>query len=143
MGCCSGNETAKKNINDPHSAEPKPKIHLGNYTYFPGAIRQTDYTNSTLRTGWASESDRKRNIAQTIYYKPSHSVIANYGRDGSSLLEEMSSIFAPSSRALLKGTGKNVGHRGSSSNAESIKFGGKTKDSEYKKTNYFGKQNLI
>ena len=59
MGCCSGNETAKKNINEPHSVEPKPKIHLGNYTYFPGAIRQTDYTNSTLRTGWASESDRK------------------------------------------------------------------------------------
>ena len=142
MGCCSGNETARKDINNPHSAEPKPKIHLGNYTYFPGSIRQTDYTNSTLRTGWASELDRKRNIAQTIYYKPTHSVIANYGPDGLSLLEEMSSIFAPSCRALSKGTGKNVEHHGSSSNAESIKFGGKIKDSEYKKTNYFGKQNL-
>ena len=143
MGCCVGNDTTKKNKNNSHSDEPKPKIHLGNYTYFPGAIRQTDYTNSTLRTGWASELDRKRNIAQTIYYKPSHSVMANYGRDGSSLLEEMSSIFAPSSRALSKETGKNVEHHGSSSNAESIKLGGKTKDSEYKKTNYFGKQNLI
>ena len=143
MGCCVGNDTTKKNKNNSHSDEPKPKIHLGNYTYFPGAIRQTDYTNSTLRTGWASELDRKRNIAQTIYYKPSHSVMANYGRDGSSLLEEMSSIFAPSSRSLSKGTGKNVEHRGSPGNAESIKLEGKPKHSEYKETNYFGKQNLI
>ena len=143
MGCCSGNETAKKNINDPHSAEPKPKIHLGNYTYFPGAIRQTDYTNSTLRTGWASELDRKRNIAHRIYYKPSHSVNANYGLDGSSLLEEMSSVFAPSSRSLSKGTGQNVKNHGSPGNAESMKLEGKTKHSEYKETNYFGKQNLI
>ena len=126
MGCCAGNETTKKNKNDSHSDEPKPNIHLGNYTYFPGAIRQTDYTNSTLRTGWASELDRKRNIAQTVYYKPSHSVMANYGRDGSSLLEEMSSMFAPSSRSLSKGRGKNVENHGSHGNAESIKLEGKT-----------------
>merc|ERR1712113_1179762 len=48
--------------------------------YFPGSIRQTDYTNSQVRTGWASETDRKRNISQTIYYSPSYVVLGHHGR---------------------------------------------------------------
>ena len=80
MGCCSGGSDDANNKEVAPSTDTKPKINLDNYTYFPGSIKQTDYTNSQVRTGWASEMDRKRNISQTIYYNPSYVVLGHHGR---------------------------------------------------------------
>ena len=86
MGCCSGGSDDVYDCSDAQgsrgsnsSTQIKPKINLDNYTYFPGTIRQTDYTNSQIRTGWASEMDRKRNISKTIYYSPSYVVLGHHG----------------------------------------------------------------
>merc|ERR1711962_619867 len=90
MGCCSGGSDDVHDCSDAQesrgsnsSAQIKPKINLDNYTYFPGTIRQTDYTNSQIRTGWASEMDRKRNISKTIYYSPSYVVLGHHGHNRS------------------------------------------------------------
>ena len=78
MGCCSGGSDEVDNEHEAQITENKSKINLDNYTHFPGTIRQTDYTNSQIRTGWASEMDRKRNISKTIYYNPSYVVLGHY-----------------------------------------------------------------
>ena len=78
MGCCSGGSDEDRNEQVAQITEAKSKINLDNYTHFPGTIRQTHYTNSQIRTGWASEMDRKRNISKTIYYNPSYVVLGHY-----------------------------------------------------------------
>ena len=78
MGCCSGGSDEVKDEQEAQTTNTKSEINLDNYTHFPGTIRQTDYTNSQIRTGWASEMDRKRNISKTIYYNPSYVVLGHY-----------------------------------------------------------------
>merc|ERR1712080_247420 len=84
MGCCSGSsDTSRGGERD--FKHNKTRINLENYTYFPGAVKQTDYTKSQNRTGWASELERKRHIAETVYYKPTYSVLASHGSRESAL----------------------------------------------------------
>jgi len=101
MGCCSGGSDESKNERESQMTETKSKINLDNYTHFPGTIRQTDYTNSQIRTGWASEMDRKRNISKTIYYKPSYVVLGHHDCAQSKSNPERSTISKYFSRNTI------------------------------------------
>ena len=132
MGCCSGSSSDASIGGDQCSVENHSKINLNNYTYFPGAIKQTDYTKSQVRTGWASELDRKRNISQTVYYNPSYVVLANHGNDKSNLRSGGSIFSAAFSNNLKR---KMVEPEYES--ITTIRNRKANKNSENKKRNYF------
>ena len=134
MGCCSGNGESSKGGNQ-YSVKNESRINLDNYTHFPGAIKQTDYTNSQARTGWASEMDRKRNISQTIYYNPSYVFLANHGNDESNL-RCSGSIFSSTYFSNLKKNKKDVEYE----SIGSFKKNCNTDDkNDRRQRNYFGK----
>ena len=136
MGCCSGSDNTSKG-GEQDSKHIKPRINLENYTYFPGAIKQTDYTKSQNRTGWASELERKRHISATEYYRPTYSVLASHG-NRESALRSNSGMFSSS---FVNYTNKKKEKNNSSTNAE--KHGANNNDFEHprptNKKNYFGK----
>ena len=108
------------------------KINLSNYTYFPGVVKHTDYTNSQVRTGWATEMDRKRRISTKIYYNPSYLLLASHGSEESDL-RSTKSIFSASFSNLMK--------KKEEPDYESITAIRNRKaatNSENKKKNYFG-----
>ena len=133
MGCCSGGSSDVSIEGDQCSVENQSKINLNNYTHFPGAVKQTDYTKSQVRTGWASELDRKRNISKTVYYNPSYVVLANHGNEESNLISG-GSIFSTSFSNNFKR--KKVEPEYESITTIRNRKG--NKNSEHKKRNYFG-----
>ena len=135
MGCCSGGSDDIKKGRESQAPESKPKINLDNYTYFPGSIKQTDYTNSQIRTGWASEIDRKRHISKTIYYNPSYVILGHY--------DCAQSTTNPGGSTISKYFSKNPTGKKMNSKKErfALKEGCKEVEGPYvkKKRNYFGK----
>ena len=91
MGCCSGNtdSTSKGSLKTENNLY-NPGSTL--YTYIPGAVKHTDYTRSQARTGWTTEADRKRDIIQSNYYKPSYVVLVNHGKRKSPVQSKSSSF---------------------------------------------------
>ena len=143
MGCCSGNEDSSTKGSQ-HSGGNPHSITTTNYMYFPGASKHTDYTKSQVRTGWASEVDRKRHIMQTNYYKPSYVVLADHG-DGKSISQSGTSTFSTLLSSNRKRGEENatrnsdkVGH------SEQMQYSNENSDAIFrrkfpnKKNNYFG-----
>ena len=140
MGCCSGGSDEVKDEQEAQTTNTKSEINLDNYTHFPGTIRQTDYTNSQIRTGWASEMDRKRNISKTIYYNPSYVVLGHYDCAQSTIYPEGSTISKYFSRNPTESLDTTDKKKNSKKDRYVRKDGSEEIEGPYvkKKRNYFG-----